>query len=247
MTYCLGIRTAAGLVMAADSRTNAGVDHVASFPKMRVWEVPGERVLVLLSAGNLAVTQAVVALLEDSRRREGGEGDRRHGMLACPGVTAAARLVGDALRAVHAQDAEALSQTGAEFTASFLLGGQVRGGPPRLFQIYAAGNYIEAVEETPFLQIGETKYGKPILDRVITAETSLAQAVKCALVSVDSTMRSNLSVGPPIDVCVVPADACRVAARRRYGEDDPYWVGLRRAWGDGVKRLFDELQDPELG
>lgn len=268
MTYCLGMCLDAGLVMVADSRTNAGVDHVASFRKLRVWEVPGERVMILLSAGNLAVTQAVVALLEDSvrwavddpapaatsRTAEGPDtarldsralGLRPQGpLMAAPGMTVAAQAVGDAIRKVHARDGEALTTHGAEFTCSFLFGGQIKGGPLRLFQIYAAGNHIETSEDTPFFQIGETKYGKPILDRVITAATPLAEAAKCALVSFDSTMRSNLSVGPPIDIAVYRRDSLAAPVRRRLSAEDPYLLALRDQWGSGVRRIFQDLPDP---
>lgn len=247
MTYCLGILLDDGLVMASDSRTNAGVDQVSSFPKMRVWEKPGERIIVLLSAGNLAITQAVAAELEDRvRLPDGGKRKKGSTMLTVPGMHAAAKLVGEAVRRVHDADAEALQQHGAEFNASFLLGGQIKGGPMRLFLIYAAGNFIEAGPLTPFFQIGETKYGKPILDRVVTPQTQLPEAVKCALVSIDSTMRSNLSVGLPVDVLVAKTDALRTHHRRSIGEDDAYMSDLRKQWGDGVRRLFAELLDPKL-
>lgn len=249
MTYCLGISLDQGLVMVSDSRTNAGVDNVAQFQKMRIWQNPGERILVLLSAGNLAITQAVCALLEDKVRlpKEMARQRQKAGtLLTCPGMTMAARIVGDAVRSIYDRDAERLQQQGSEFTATFLLGGQIKGGPMRLFLIYSAGNFIEASTDTPFLQIGETKYGKPILDRVIAPQTPLPEAVKCALVSVDSTMRSNLSVGCPIDVAVIPTDSFAPSWRQRYGEDDPYWTGLRHHWGDGVKRLFAEITDPDL-
>lgn len=247
MTYCLGILLDDGLVLASDSRTNAGVDHISSFRKMRVWEKPGERVVVLLSAGNLAITQAVAAELEDKVRLPAGE-KRKKGstMLTVPGMNAAAKLVGQAVRRVHQQDADALSQHGADFNASFILGGQIKGGPMRMFMIYAAGNFIEASPLTPYFQIGETKYGKPILDRVITPGTPLPEAVKCALVSFDSTMRSNLSVGMPLDVLVVKTDEHKVHHRRAIEEDDPYMSGLRKQWGDGVRRLFGQLIDPKL-
>lgn len=247
MTYCLGLLLNDGLVMASDSRTNAGVDHISAFSKMRVWEKPGERVIVLLSAGNLAITQSVASLLEDKIRLPGGE-KRKKGstMLTVPGMHAAARLVGEAVRKVYDRDAAPLQQHGADFIASFILGGQIKGGPMRLFLIYSAGNFIEAGPLTPYFQIGETKYGKPILDRVIAPETPLPEAVKCALVSMDSTMRSNLSVGLPIDVLVAKTDQHRVFHRRSIGEDDPYMMGLRKQWGDGVRRLFGQLIDPRL-
>lgn len=246
MTYCLGMLLNDGLVMAADTRTNAGVDNVATFRKLRVWERPGERVIVLLSAGNLAITQSVVALLEDSVRLEEGDeiAPASHGrLMTVPGLTAAARAVGEAVRAVHHRDAAALREQGNDFICSFLLAGQVRGGPMRLFMIYAAGNYIEAGEDTPFFQIGETKYGKPILDRVISHETPLAEAAKCALVSFDSTMRSNLSVGPPLDLLIYRRDSLGGAVRRRLRADDPYLLTLRDQWGEGVRRLFHDLPD----
>ncbi len=247
MTYCLGLLLNDGLVMVSDSRTNAGVDHISAFSKMRVWEKPGERILVLLSAGNLAITQAVASQLEDKVRLPGGE-KRKKGstMLTVPGMNAAAKLVGQAVRHVYQDDGDALQQHGADFIASFILGGQIKGGPMRLFMIYAAGNFIEAGPLTPFFQIGETKYGKPILDRVIGPETPLPEAVKCALVSMDSTMRSNLSVGLPIDVLVAKTDQYRTFHRRTLEEDDPYLLGLRKQWGDGVRRLFGQLIDPKL-
>ncbi|WP_404382214.1 peptidase [Caenispirillum salinarum] len=247
MTYGLGILLDDGLVMASDSRTNAGVDHISAFAKMRVWEKPGERLIVLLSAGNLAITQAVAAELEDRIRLSDGK-KRRKGstMETVPGMTAAARLVGEAVRRVHAHDAEALEQHGADFNATFILGGQIKGGPMRLFLIYSAGNYIEAGPLTPFFQIGETKYGKPILDRVITPETPLPEAVKCALVSFDSTMRSNLSVGMPLDVLVAKQDTMTTHHRRVIAEDDAYMMDLRAEWGEGVRALFGRLVDPEL-
>jgi putative proteasome-type protease len=250
MTYCLGISLDDGLVMVSDSRTNAGVDHVAQFQKMRVWENPGERVIVLLSSGNLAITQAVAARLEDKVRLGEADAEERKKagtLMTCPGMTVAAQIVGDAVRKVYDRDAEHLKQQGSDFVATFLLGGQIKGGPMRLFMIYSAGNFIEASTDTNFLQIGETKYGKPILDRVVNPATPLPEAVKCALVSVDSTMRSNLSVGSPIDVAVIPTDLCKISWRRRYDENDPYWAGLRSHWGDGVKRLFAEIEDPDLG
>ncbi len=249
MTYCLGISLDDGLVMVSDSRTNAGVDHVAQFQKMRVWENPGERVIVLLSAGNLAITQAVAAHLEDNVRRtkaDKAERKKEGTLMTCPGMTVAAQIVGNAVRRVYDRDAEHLKMQGSDFIASFLLGGQIKGGPMRLFMVYSAGNFIEASTDTNFLQIGETKYGKPILDRVVNPATPLPEAVKCALVSVDSTMRSNLSVGCPIDVAVIPTDLCKISWRRRYDENDPYWAGLRGQWGDGVKRLFAEIEDPKL-
>ncbi|MGB0695672.1 MAG: peptidase [Rhodospirillaceae bacterium] len=247
MTYALGMLLQDGLVMVADTRTNAGVDNVAKFRKLRVWEKPGERVMVLMSAGNLAITQAVVSLLEDTVRREAGDEltpPSEGPLMTAPGMTAAAQAVGEAIRTVHERDAEALKEQGSDFMCSFILGGQVKGGPMRLFMIYTAGNYIETTQDTPFLQIGETKYGKPILDRVITFETDLAEAAKCALVSFDSTIRSNLSVGPPLDFYVCRRDSFTPGLRRRISVDDPYLAKMRAQWGNGVRRLFQRLPDP---
>ncbi len=253
MTYCLGMALSEGLVMMADTRTNAGVDNVSSFRKLRIWEEPGERVIFLCSAGNLAITQAVVSLLEDTVRWPKSESElgvdpaADHGkgpLMRAPGLTAAASVVGDAIRAIHARDAEALQQQGNDFLCSFLLGGQVKGGPMRLFLIYAAGNYIEVSEDTPFFQIGETKYGKPILDRFVTYDTPLAEAAKCAFVSFDSTMRSNLSVGPPLDMVLYRRDSLTVEVRRRLQVDDPYLMQVRMEWAEGVRDIFRGLPDP---
>nr|5LOY_A Chain A, Designed Anbu Protein [synthetic construct]5LOY_B Chain B, Designed Anbu Protein [synthetic construct]5LOY_C Chain C, Designed Anbu Protein [synthetic construct]5LOY_D Chain D, Designed Anbu Protein [synthetic construct] len=237
-TYCVGIRLDEGLVFASDSRTNAGVDNISTFRKMHVFEVPGERVIVLLTAGNLATTQAVISLLEERLK------DPEERLLTAPSMFEAARLVGEALREVQARDAPALEADGVDFNASFILGGQIAGEPPRLFLIYPAGNFIEATPDTPFFQIGETKYGKPILDRVITPDTSLEDAAKCALVSFDSTMRSNLSVGLPLDLLVYERDSLRVGHRRRIDEDDPYFRMLRKQWSEGLRQAFDSLPDP---
>ncbi|WP_255211053.1 peptidase [Methylogaea oryzae] len=192
MTYCVGLLLESGLVLASDTRTNAGVDHVSTFPKMTVFSVPGERLLVTLTSGNLAISQAVINRLH--KQIQEGALPNLHSVAS---LADAAKVVGDALRAVHEDDAEYLRKHSAEFIQSIILGGQIRGERPRLFNVYAAGNFIEAVPETPYFQIGETKYGKPILDRVIGNRSSLEEAAKCALLSFDSTIRSNLSVACP--------------------------------------------------
>lgn len=241
MTYCLGMRLRAGLVMVADSRTNAGVDFVSTYRKSFVFDKADDRVIVLMTAGNLAITQSVVSLLE--QRAEGD--DPALNLYAAESMYDVARLVGKTLRDVHDLDGEALRVHGTEFNASFILGGQIRGRTMRLFNIYAAGNFIEATDETPYLQIGETKYGKPIVERVLTVDTPLPEAAKCALVSFDSTIKSNLSVGPPLDLVICPVDSCRATIRLRLDEDDPYWSTLRVRWGEGLRELFGRLPDPD--
>jgi putative proteasome-type protease len=222
MTYCVGVLTGSGLVVAADSRSNAGLDHFASVRKLALFEQPGERVMALLAAGNLATTQAVVTLLGQRL----GAAPGTHDLFAATTMFDAARMVGAVLREVIAYDAPFVEPHG-DPSASFLFAGQLKGGRHRLFLIYAAGNFIEATPETPFLQVGETKYGKPILDRVITYDSSLAEAAKCALVSFDSTMRSNLSVAPPIDLWCYRSGSLRADLRIDIQDDDPYLATLR--------------------
>ncbi len=241
MTYCLGMVLEDGLVFAADSRTNAGVDHIATFRKLAVFERPGERVIVLLSAGSLATSQSVVSLVGERLGARKGEDS----LFKSRTMFNAARIVGRALREVTETDGEHVRAQGADPGASFILGGQIKGRPPRLFQIYGAGNFIEATPETPYLQIGETKYGKPILDRVMSHQTSIPAAVKCALLSFDSTMRSNLSVGPPIDILCYRRDSFTTDNRYRIADDDPYFVRIRAGYGSGIRKLFDRLPEPD--
>ena len=241
MTYGVGMLLDEGLVMVSDSRTHAGVDQVASFRKMHVWEAAGERAIVLLTAGNLAVSQSVVSLLAEGV----GEGPDAPTLATVGSMFEAARLVGAAVREVFRVDGPALKQHGAEFAASFILGGQIRGRRLRLFNVYAAGNFIEATAETPYFQIGETKYGKPIIDRVVQSTTGLREALRCALISMDSTLKSNLSVGPPIDVAVYRRDALRLAVRQRIEDGDPYFRDLRKRWGTGLRSVFQTVPDPD--
>ena len=240
MTYCVGLLLESGLVMASDSRTNAGVDHVSTYPKMTLFSVPGERVLVTLTAGNLAISQAVINRL-NKQIAEGVEPNLHTVSSLCD----AARVVGEAVRAVHHEDAEHLRKHAADFNQSIILGGQIKGESPRLFNIYAAGNFIEAVAETPYFQIGETKYGKPILDRVIGNRTDLDEGAKCTLISFDSTIRSNLSVGMPIDLFMYRTDSFSIECQRRITDADPYFNQLRKGWSEGLKRVFAELPDPD--
>jgi putative proteasome-type protease len=240
MTYCVGMLVDTGLVLLSDSRTNAGVDQINTFRKMHTFHRPNERVLVLLSAGNLAITQAVVNLLHEDAADPGQPAP----LFRAANMFDAARVVGDALREVHRRDAESLKDQGHEFVASFILGGQVRGEHPRLFNVYAAGNFIEATVDTPYFQIGESKYGKPIIDRVISRSSSLAQAAKCALISMDSTIRSNLSVGPPLDLAVVRRDEFRLATHISIDLDNEYFNKIRRHWGYALREVFSTLPDP---
>ena len=243
MTYCCAMLLDEGLVMASDSRTNAGVDRVSTFRKMFLFEKPGERVMALVTAGNLSITQSMVSLLEE-RLAEGWEGMHLYN---APNMFEAARTVGDALRDVYERDVEHLRRHGVNGGAEALFGGQIGGERPRLFRLYEAGNFIEASQETPYFQIGENKYGKPILDRVIGPETSLERAGICALISFDSTMRANISVGPPIDMWCYRRDSLAAGFRRQFDEDDPYFNALRSAWGDGLKHAFAGLPEPGWG
>jgi putative proteasome-type protease len=240
MTYGVGLLLEDGLVLCSDSRTHAGVDHVAVFNKMHVWENPGERCLVLLTAGNLAISQSVVNLLT-----EGMGKDRTETLANVPSMFEAARLAGRAVREIYDLDAARLKEQGPEFSISLILGGQLKGRRLRLFQIYSAGNFIEASAETPYFQIGETKYGKPILDRVVMGKTTLNEAAKCALISMDSTLRSNVSVGLPVDIAIVRRDECRLAVRRRLDEKDVYLSDIRRRWSEGLRSVFQTVPDPD--
>ena len=227
MTYCIGVMLDKGMIFASDSRTNAGVDNFAKFCKMTVFERRGNRVLVLLSSGNLAGTQAVISVLT----QRCADGDAATNLLGARTMFDVVRLVSDATRDIEKRDAGYLEENNVRFNASFIVGGQIVGEPIRLFRTYAEGNFIEAGTDTPFLQTGETKYGKPILDRVLTQDTPLADATKCVLVSFDSTMRSNLSVGMPIDLICYERDSLEVQWRRRFAEGDPYFTTLSDAMG----------------
>jgi putative proteasome-type protease len=241
MTYCVSILVDTGLVFLADSRTHAGVDQIGTYRKATVVERPGERAMALLSAGNLAITQATVSVLAERMANSGPEPD----LLGCATMFDAVRCVGDALREVHRRDADALSQQGVEFNASFILGGQIGHEAPRLFQVYSAGNFIEATADTSYFQVGESKYGKPLIDRVIRRSMSLSEAAKCALISMDSTIRSNLSVGPPLDLVVIKRDELRVASHVDIGDDHRYFQMIRTRWGESLREAFSELPNPD--
>jgi putative proteasome-type protease len=228
-----------GMLFASDSRTNAGVDQVSTFSKMTVLEQPGERVLVLLNAGNLATTQAVISTLK--RRLHSDEPN----LMNLPSMFDVARQVGETVRSIiHHQTGPEQATGAVDFSCTFLVGGQIAGEHPRLFMVYPEGNFIETTSDTCYFQIGESKYGKPIIDRVVKPQTHLDEAVKCALVSFDSTMRSNLSVGLPLDVALLRRDDLAIAFRHRVDVDDAYFGSIRTGWGEGLRRVFNELPRP---
>ena len=240
MTYCVAMSLDAGLLFASDSRTNAGVDQIARFSKMRVYAKDGDRVIVTLTSGNLSITQNVLSTLEQRMRT----GESTLSLMNAQSMFDATRLVGDALREVKTRDGPYLVQNNVDSSANFIVGGQVRGEPPRLFQVYGEGNFIESTADTPYFQIGESKYGKPVIDRVVTRATTLSAATKCILVSFDSTMRSNISVGLPIDLVSYETDQLRVRMQRRIDESDPYFRMVHEQWGEGLRRVFADLPDP---
>jgi putative proteasome-type protease len=240
MTYCIGLNLDHGLILASDSRTNAGVDDIRRTGKMRVFAAEGEYVVCALSAGNLSLTQNALNLLEQRSTMDGG----RPGIGKARSMFDVAQLIGDALREVRKRDEAYLRDSGIDPSGSFIVGGQIRGEAPRLFLVYSEGNFIESSTEMPYFQTGESKFGKPILDRVITQDTSLAEACKCVLVSFDSTMRSNLSVGPPLDLLLYRRDSFSAQLRQRLVEDDPYLQTIRREWNDTLRRGVRELPGP---
>jgi putative proteasome-type protease len=206
---------------------------------MHVFDVPGERVLVLLTAGNLSIGQSVASGMRMAMKQTGEKS-----LANCPNMFSAAKLVGEAVRKVHQRDAESLEKFGIEFNVSLVFGGQIKGEAPRLFSHYSAGNFIEATDETPYFQIGESKYGKPILDRVIGAGLSLDEVAKCALISMDSTMKSNLSVGLPLDLLCYESDALKVTKHKLIDHKDDYFTSIRGRWAEQLKKVFNELPQP---
>ncbi|MXP61879.1 peptidase [Roseomonas sp. M0104] len=241
MTYCVGLWLEQGLVMLADTRTNAGVDHISTYSKMYTAVVPGERVLCLMAAGNLAITQAVWSRLSEGVLLD-GEKQTLHGVGS---MFRAAQLVGAAIRAVYEVDGPMLRAQDVRFDVSIMLGGQIAGGPQRLYLLYAAGNFIEATTDTPFLQIGEHKYGKPILDRALSHATRLEDGVTLTLVSMDSTLRSNLTVGLPLDLLVYEANSLQVRLQRRITEEDPYFHDLRERWSTALREAYRQMPAPD--
>jgi putative proteasome-type protease len=237
MTYCLAIKVKRGLVFASDSRTNAGVDYVSTYSKMHVFSVPGERLIVLLTSGNLATTQAVVNAIQ----RDIEDPSAAENLHSFHYLFDAAHYVGRLSQRVQAEYGPNLKENGVSVEASFILGGQIHGREPNAYLIYPQGNYIAASPETPYLQIGETKYGKPILDRIIQPDTALEDAARCALVSIDSTMRANISVGPPVELAIYGADELALTRRLSLGYDTPLFRQLQQRWNQGLERAFERL------
>lgn len=242
MTYCVGLKIDRGLVFMSDTRTNAGIDNISTFRKMHVWSEPGERVIVLLSAGNLATTQAVVSLLDE---RSKAVADRAPTLLETPSMFQTARMVGNIVREVIHDSAAEGQRAESYFNASFILGGQIRGSEPRLFMIYPEGNFIEAGGDTPFFQIGETKYGKPIIVRAYDPVMSFAETAKLLMVSFDSTLKSNLSVGLPLDMLFYEKDTLQISFQKRISNDDPYYRKISDGWSTALKAAFKDLPDFE--
>ena len=236
MTYCVATMIDAGIVFASDSRTNAGIDNISTFRKMRTFERAGDRVLVMVNSGNLAITQATINHLEQAIRH-----NIEPNLMSVFSMYDVAELIGIALREVRHRDGPFLQENHVDCSANFIVGGQIAGENQRLFMVYSEGNFIEATPETPYFQIGEVKYGKPIIDRVIRADTCMDDAIKCVLVSFDSTMRSNLSVGMPIDLACYHRNSLQLGRTHRFDEQDPYMQRLRQSWGEGVRRAFAQL------
>ena len=245
MTYCVGIKLDAGLVFMSDSRTNAGLDQISTFRKMMVYEKPGDRFMVMLSAGNLSISQSVREILQVEKIE-----DRDGNPITiwnAKSMFDAVRVLGAAVRRVHDQDGAALAAAGVDFNASMIFGGQIEGEAMRLFLVYSAGNFIEATRETCYFQVGESKYGKPVLDRMITPATPLDEAAKCALVSMDSTLKSNLSVGLPLDLLVYEAGRLQTDQIVCVDEHNPYFQMIRGNWGQKLRQVFESLEDPQWG
>ena len=242
MTYCCGILVRDGLVMFADTRTNAGVDNISTFRKLHVFSQPGERIMAIATSGNLSISQSVVSMLREGwENPETGETET---LMSTGTMFQSAQRVGRAIRKIFADEGQALNASDVKFDVSFLLGGQIKGERPRLFLLYSAGNFIECTQDTPYLQIGEHKYGKPVLDRAITYGSDLYDALKIGLVSVDSTMRSNLSVGLPLDVLVARRDECKAELEYRIEPGEPYFHDLRERWSAALRAAHANIPRP---
>lgn len=238
MTYCVAMRLNDGLVFLSDSRTNAGVDHIGTFRKLNVYENPGERVMVLMTAGNLSISQSIRQIVAEKTNSEGRT------IWTATSMYEAAQILGDAIRTVHQRDAEELHKFGIDFNVSIIFGGQIKGERCRLFQMYSAGNFIESHDENTYFQIGEAKYGKPIIDRVVSPESTLDEAAKCALISMDSTLRSNISVGLPLDLLLYDTDSLAVSRFVTIDEHNQYFQMIRKSWGNQLKSVFEAIDDP---
>jgi putative proteasome-type protease len=242
MTYCCGILVREGLVMIADTRTNAGLDNVSTFRKLHIYAEPGERVIALASSGNLSLSQTVRSILtEGVENPETGEVET---LLNAPTMFQAAQRIGRVVRSIQDREGKALAAAEVNNEVAFLLGGQIKGGRLRLFMVYSAGNFIECTTDTPYLQIGEHKYGKPVLDRAVSFDTDIYDALKLGLISMDSTMRSNLGVGLPIDILVVRRDTCEEEVSYRIGSDEPYFQDLRERWSGALRAAHMNIPRP---
>ena len=240
MTYCVALKLDEGMLFASDSRTNAGVDQIACFKKMKTYSNPNDRTIVILSSGNLSITQNAINLLETQGRQP-----EVRNIWNVESIFDVAQLLGECLRSVRCHDGAYLAQNNVDSSANFIVGGQIRGERMRLCLVYAEGNFIEASDETPFFQIGETKYGKPILDRVIRSGTTLEDAIKCVLVSFDSTMRSNLSVGLPVNLVCYREGEYQLGLDYHITQDDPYFSQISKRWSDGLRGVFASLPNPD--
>ena len=240
MTYCVGLKLNAGLVLLSDTRTNAGLDNISTYRKMFHFENPGERVIVIMTAGSLSVTQTTLARLQEAI--EAPDADETSSIMRAETMLQVATIIGNTLNRTRRDITELCRDLNQQASASMIVAGQRAGGTMRLFLIYPEGNFIEATDDTPYLQIGEHKYGKPILDRVVTPETSLSDAKKAVLLSMDSTLRSNLSVGMPLDLAVIERDDCRVSQRRRIEEGDPAFMAMSLAWSAALRDSFVNIQ-----
>ncbi|MBU3258956.1 proteasome-type protease [Roseovarius sp. PS-C2] len=238
MTYCVGMVLDKGLLFMSDTRTNAGLDNISTFRKMTVWETPGECVITLMAAGNLATTQAVVSLLDE---RSKSPEERQPSLLTAPSLFQAVRMVAETLREVIEQQGSGGLRADSTFNATLIVGGQIAGSPPRLFMIYPEGNFIEAGRDTPFFQIGETKYGRPILVRAYDPAMSFEEAMKLLIVSFDSTLKANLTVGAPFDYHFYETDSLKCGVQGRIEQDDPYFQAVSKGWGDALKEALDSL------
>jgi putative proteasome-type protease len=238
MTYCVAMRLDAGLVFLSDSRTNAGVDQVGTFRKMTIFENPGDRMMVLMTAGNLSISQSIRQVITEQIASSGKS------IWTASSMYEAAQIVGEAVRTVHQRDAQSLARFGIDFNVNIIFGGQVKGERSRLFLVYAAGNFIESHSESTYFQIGEAKYGKPIIDRVVSPASSLNEAAKCALISMDSTLRSNVSVGLPLDLLIYEEDTLAVTRFVTIDERNQYFQMIRNTWGQQLKNVFEGIADP---
>ena len=245
MTYCCGILVRDGMVMIADTRTNAGLDNISTFRKLNMFRQPGARVMALCASGNLSISQSVVSMLNEGI--ENPVDGEVATLMNAPTMFQAAQRIGDAIRRVHKIEGPALEAADVKFDVSFLFGGQIKGDKLRLYMIYSAGNFIECTVDTPYLQIGEHKYGKPILDRAVTSETSIQEALKLGLVSMDSTIRSNLGVGMPIDIAVIRRDAITVDVSYRIDRNDEYFLDLRERWSAALRAAHQAIPAPPYG